>query len=95
VEEAAARSDVRLLLMSDDARAAVSSRAVQGLVERGLGVSVLTKAELGGLVGREEAGVLAILDSGLASAVKDAVALASLPRVGGRSDHRAATTETP
>lgn len=93
VEEAARESRVRLLLVAKDARASASSHAVAALFEKGLALVVSDKVGLGKLVGREESGVVAVLDGGLAASVREAVGLSSFVRSRGREDRLAAVPE--
>jgi len=95
VEEAFRESRVRLLLVAEDARAAASSHAVGALFEKGLALVVLDKVGLGRLVGREEAGVVALLDGGFAASVREAVALASFVRSRGRDTRSMAVGVAP
>jgi predicted RNA-binding protein YlxR (DUF448 family)/ribosomal protein L7Ae-like RNA K-turn-binding protein len=75
VEEAAQRGEVRLVFVANDARAAASSSAVLGLVEKGRALPLLTKEELGTLFGRAEVGVAGVLDEGLAVSLREAAEL--------------------
>jgi ribosomal protein L7Ae-like RNA K-turn-binding protein len=95
VEEAAASGAVRLLLVASDARAAVSSHAVSELIAAGRAVALLDKAELGALVGRDEAGVVAIMEAGFAASIKDAAVLSSFAMPRASADRRVAATEAP
>lgn len=75
VEEAAQHGLVRLVLVASDARAAAASNEVLGLIEKGRGLPLLTKVELGGLFGRAEVGVAGVLDEGLALSLREAAEL--------------------
>lgn len=66
----------RLLLVATDAKSAARATQVQKVVAAGGAVGWGTKELLGGLVGRTEAGLLAVTDDGLASAVKATIAMA-------------------
>jgi predicted RNA-binding protein YlxR (DUF448 family)/ribosomal protein L30E len=78
VEETLHRGGVRLVVVATDARAAAELNGVLQAAAAGRALSFATKAELGAALGRPETGVMAILDDGLAVALKQAVALADL-----------------
>ena len=96
MEEAAARGEVRLVLVAKDARAAAASDAVRGFIEKGRAVPLFTKTELGALFGREEVGVAAVLEEGLAVSLREAAELVTftLPQKQQRSAG-AVLTEAP
>jgi predicted RNA-binding protein YlxR (DUF448 family)/ribosomal protein L7Ae-like RNA K-turn-binding protein len=96
VEEAATHGEVRLVLVACDARAAASSNAVLSLIEKGRGLPLLTKTELGALFGRAEVGVAGVLDEGLAVSLREAAELSTftLPLKRSRQTE-AVTTEAP
>jgi predicted RNA-binding protein YlxR (DUF448 family)/ribosomal protein L7Ae-like RNA K-turn-binding protein len=96
VEEAAGHGEVRLVIVASDARAAATSNAVLSLIEKGRGLPLLTKAELGALFGRAEVGVAAVLDEGLAVALREAAELSifTLPQKRSRQPE-AVATEAP
>jgi predicted RNA-binding protein YlxR (DUF448 family)/ribosomal protein L7Ae-like RNA K-turn-binding protein len=93
VEEAADHGLVRLVLVAKDARAAASSDAVRGYIEKGRAVPLFTKTELGALFGRDEVGVAAVLDEGLAVSLREAAELVTftLPLKNSRSVEAVAT----
>jgi ribosomal protein L7Ae-like RNA K-turn-binding protein len=96
VEEAAGRGEVRLVLVASDARAAATSNAVLALIEKGRGLPLLTKTELGALFGRAEVGVAAVLDEGLAVSLREAVELSMFTLPPQRSQKaQAVATEAP
>jgi uncharacterized protein len=70
----------RLLVVATDAKSAAKATAVQQVVAAGGAVGWGTKDVLGGLVGRNEAGLLAVTDDGLACAVKTTIAMAHSAR---------------
>jgi hypothetical protein len=76
VEKELARERCALLIVAVDARTAASSYEVQAAIAKGRAVGWGSKAVLGGLTGRTEVGVLAVLDDGLASAVKETIGVA-------------------
>lgn len=65
-----------LLVVATDAKSAAKATEVQKVVANGGAVGWGTKTLLGGLVGRIEAGLLAVTDDGLASALKATIAMA-------------------
>lgn len=71
----------RLLVVATDAKSAARATEVQKIVASGGAAAWGTKALLGGLVGRTEAGLLAVTDDGLASALKATIAMAHSARV--------------
>lgn len=71
----------RLLVVATDAKSAARATEVQKTVAAGGAVGWGTKTLLGGLAGRTEAGLLAVTDDGLASAVKATIAMAHSARV--------------
>jgi predicted RNA-binding protein YlxR (DUF448 family) len=78
VDEALARGAVRLLIVATDARAAATGAAVEQAVAQGRAVAWGTKAGLGQLLGRGDVGVAAVVDEGLAYALRFSVTMASL-----------------
>ena len=70
----------RLLVVATDAKSAAKATQVQKAVASGGAVGWGTKDILGGLVGRNEAGLLAVTDDGLANAVKTTIAMAHCAR---------------
>jgi len=78
VEEALAKGGARLLIVATDARAAVASAAVEQAIVQGRALAWATKERLGQAVGRREVGVAAVLDEGLASALRFSLTMTSL-----------------
>jgi ribosomal protein L7Ae-like RNA K-turn-binding protein len=76
VEKELSSGACRLLVIATDAKSAAGSREVAQVIASGGAVSWGTKTGLGGLVGRMEAGVLAVMDDGLANALKKTIAMA-------------------
>ena len=76
VEQEIEADRCRLLLVATDAQSAARATQVQKVVAQGGAVGWGTKTLLGGLTGRTEAGLLAVTDDGLASAVKATIAMA-------------------
>jgi predicted RNA-binding protein YlxR (DUF448 family)/ribosomal protein L30E len=85
VAEAEAAGSASLFVVAADAESAGRLPSVAAAVKSGRAVVFGTKATLGALFGREQLGVLAILDPGLAEAVARAVRLSELERSSGRS----------
>jgi ribosomal protein L7Ae-like RNA K-turn-binding protein len=69
VREAINAHAARLLIVATDARAAATTPWVEQAVAAGNTVAWSTKDELGSLLGRQEAGVIAVLDDGLKEAL--------------------------
>jgi ribosomal protein L7Ae-like RNA K-turn-binding protein len=82
VEKLLAEEKVALVIATRDARAALDSASIQRSIQSGLAVAWGDKARLGELVGREEAAVVAVLDDGLAKALKTTIAMAHLGHQG-------------
>jgi predicted RNA-binding protein YlxR (DUF448 family) len=93
VEEALALGHVRLLVVATDARAAIESREVQAAIAAGRAVAFGTKQSLGDALGREELGVLGILDAGLARALSRAIGLIHTPEPTPAGGSSAGSTE--
>jgi ribosomal protein L7Ae-like RNA K-turn-binding protein len=72
VREAINGETARLLIVATDARAAATTPWVEQAVAAGNTVAWSTKDELGALLGRQEAGVIAVLDDGLKEALERA-----------------------
>ena len=85
VHEAAAAGSLELCVVAADARAAAETPAVSAAVKRGRAVVFASKTALAALFGREELGVVAILDSGLAEAILAAIRLSELKGPSGPS----------
>jgi uncharacterized protein len=79
VEQALKRELSVLVLVAADARAARDSAWLEPAVRRGQAAVFGTKAELGAALGREEVGVVAVLDPGLARSLSVALVLRALP----------------
>jgi hypothetical protein len=80
VKEAAQSGAALLYIVEVDARAAADAPWIERAVAAGRAIAFGNKAELGKtLGGLEEVGVVAILDNGLARAIRRAHALATLP----------------
>jgi predicted RNA-binding protein YlxR (DUF448 family) len=75
---AACRADVApLVVVARDAQAAAKLDEVMRAQARGDAVAWGDKAQLGALVGRQDVGVIAIVDTGIAESLRHAVALAA------------------
>ncbi len=70
----------RLVVVATDARTAARATEVQQAVAAGKAVGWGTRLTLGSLSGRGEAGVLGVLDDGLANALKTTIAMAHSAR---------------
>jgi len=68
-----------LVVVAADARAAAETPGLDGAIAAGLARVWGTKADLGRAVGREEVGVVAVLDAGLGRALSTALELAQMP----------------
>ncbi len=95
VRQMLARGQARLLVIACDARAAIQYPAIERAVAEGRAVAWGNKAELGSLLGREEVGVIAVLDDGLGAALKSTVAMtqASFPVFGKRQENHGIVSE--
>lgn len=82
VAEALSDRKAALVIVAADARAAAETRGVSDAIAEGRAVVWGTKTTFGTAVGRTEVGVAAVLDHGLATATKRAVALAQMPASG-------------
>ncbi len=69
------RGDASLLIVARDAAAAAKHREVALAVESGNAVCYGTKDVLGKALGRREVGVIAVIDDGLAAALRHTIAL--------------------
>ncbi|MEB2313403.1 MAG: DUF448 domain-containing protein [Polyangiaceae bacterium] len=78
VRDALAAGRGRLVVVATDARAAASTSGVEAAVSRGEAFGWGTKASLGALTGREEVGVLAVLDARIATALASALAIVQM-----------------
>lgn len=74
-----------LVIVAVDARAAGESW-LESAVRSGRAAAWGSKAELGAALGREEVGAVAVLDAGLAKALKLAFVVRALPAARGRRD---------
>jgi len=79
VKEELAAGRVKLLVVATDARAAIASREIEQAIGGGLAVAWGTKAELGAATHRSETGVVAVLDSGFARALRRVAELSHMP----------------
>lgn len=80
VTDAVGRGEAHLVWLAEDAAAASRLSSVELMRRAGELVEWGTKARLGAALGRSEAAVVAVLDARLASAVRTAVAVASVVR---------------
>jgi predicted RNA-binding protein YlxR (DUF448 family) len=80
-----AAGSLELCVVAADARAAAETPPVLAAIARGRAVVFGTKAALGALFGRDELGVVAILDAGLGQAILAAVRLSELELSSGPS----------
>lgn len=78
VEEVLEKRDDCLVLVATDAQSAAAGPGVTRAVGRGRALAASTKADLGGVLGRAEVGVVAILDVGFERPLREAVALSEL-----------------
>jgi predicted RNA-binding protein YlxR (DUF448 family) len=83
VEQAAKTAE--LVIVAADARAA-SESWLESAVRSGRAAAWGTKAELGAALGREEVGAVAVVEAGLAEALKVAFTVKALPAARGRRD---------
>jgi ribosomal protein L7Ae-like RNA K-turn-binding protein len=79
VKQELALGHVKLLVVATDARAAIASREIEGAIGSGLAVAWGTKAELGAATHRNETGVVGVLDSGFARALRRVAELSLTP----------------
>jgi len=79
VKEALNSGAARLVVVAKDARAAAAAPWIEQTVAEGHAVAWGTKELLGAATGRGEVAVLAILDSGIASALAAAIEIAQMP----------------
>lgn len=75
----------RLLVVATDARAAATTPWVQQAVAAGRAIAWSTKDELGEALGRQEAGVIAVLDDGLKEALERALEVVHMAAPDGAS----------
>jgi predicted RNA-binding protein YlxR (DUF448 family)/ribosomal protein L7Ae-like RNA K-turn-binding protein len=90
VEEVLKKGEKCLVVVATDAQAAASGHGVLRAAALGRALAVSTKAELGQALGRNEVGVVAILDEGFETPLREAAALSELrpPARGSRSEPR-------
>lgn len=88
VEEVLAKGEGCLVVVARDAHAAASGYGVTRAVALGRALAAATKTDLGGALGRDEVGVVAILDKGFEAPLREAAQLAelSVPRSRSRRD---------
>ncbi|MBW2458969.1 MAG: DUF448 domain-containing protein [Deltaproteobacteria bacterium] len=75
VDEAASAGPIALVLVAQDARAALGRTAVRRAFDAGAATVWGTKDSLGQLVGRSEVAVIAVLDGGIAAALGHTIGL--------------------
>jgi predicted RNA-binding protein YlxR (DUF448 family) len=75
VREALQRGPVALLVVAEDAAAAAKHREIALAMGEGKGVLFGTKDFLGEALGREEVGVIAVEDEGMAAAIRHTIGL--------------------
>lgn len=85
-KEALVKGKARLFVVAADARAAAESREVQAAVGAGRARAWGTKAELGRATRRNETGIVAVLDAGLARALAQAIDWAHTPEPRARQE---------
>ncbi|HEX6767343.1 MAG TPA: DUF448 domain-containing protein [Polyangiaceae bacterium] len=93
VEKALSTDEPCLVIVATDAHAAASGRGVARAVALGRALAASTKTELGAALGRDEVGVVAILDDGFESPLREAAALAELRVLPSRSRRGHSATE--
>jgi ribosomal protein L7Ae-like RNA K-turn-binding protein len=93
VEKLVSEREPPLVVVARDARAALDSTAIQRVIVAGHAVAWADRRRLGALVGREEAAVVAVLDDGLANALKATIAMANLGPPQEKRDKRVISTE--
>jgi hypothetical protein len=93
VEQALSTDEPCLVIVATDAHAAASGRGVARAVALGRALAASTKTELGAALGRDEVGVVAILDDGFESPLREAAALAELRVLPSRSRRGHSATE--
>lgn len=93
VKEALAGNAAHLLVVATDARAAAQTDWVQAAVAQGHAVAWGTKQTLGAVVGREEAGVVAVLDDRIATALASTLAIVHMAETVSRTAPSGGATE--
>ena len=88
VEEVLSTGKPCLVVVATDAHAAAAGYGVSRAVALGRVLAASTKVELGGVLGRAEVGVVAILDDGFEAPLREAAALSELdvPRTRSRRE---------
>ncbi len=79
VRDALEKGTARLVVVATDARAAAETSWVERAVAEGRAVAWSTKARLGELLNRPDTGVLAVLDSGIATTLSQTIAMIHMP----------------
>ncbi len=77
VKDALALGQARLVVVARDARAAAGSSEVEQAIRAGRARAFATKDELGAITRRNETGVVAVLDAGIAEALEKSIDWAS------------------
>jgi len=93
VEEVLSKGQKCLVVVATDAQAAAAGHGVLRAVALGHALATSTKVELGGALGRAEVGVVAIMDEGFETPLREAAALSELRVPGRRSRGEHAMTE--
>jgi predicted RNA-binding protein YlxR (DUF448 family) len=93
VAEALATGSAELVLVATDARAAAATQGLDRAVADGRAVAWGTKLAIGGALGRDSVGVVAVIDGELAAALRSAVELAQMSAPGSDSIGRDASME--
>jgi predicted RNA-binding protein YlxR (DUF448 family) len=88
VEKVLDAGEACLIVVATDARAAADTKGVSDAVAAGRAVAFGTKDQLGKSVGRDQIGVAAVIDAGLARAIAQTVAIAQIPAPRGRRSER-------
>jgi ribosomal protein L7Ae-like RNA K-turn-binding protein len=78
VRAALEANEAEIIVVATDARAAAHTSWVEAAVAAGRAVAFGTKDQLGKLLSRDEAGVLAVLDAGMARALRRAAEIAQM-----------------
>ncbi len=93
VKEALERGAAQLVVVATDARAAAQTDWVQGVVAQGRAVAWGTKQTLGAVVGREQAGVVAVLDDRIAGALASTLGIVHMAETVSRAAPAGGATE--
>lgn len=79
VKEALDNGGAHLLIVATDARAAASAPWVERVVAQGQALAWGNKDVIGSATGRAEVAVVAVLDEGLAAALRGAIGISQMP----------------